>query len=75
MNSADFNSNSAVPSRGEIAERIAIEASRLGRLAKVNEFPLLAYLLDMAVLEAWREAGECPSGPAAPDESHPANDC
>jgi len=27
-------------------------------MAGANEFPLLPYLLDMVVLEAWREAGE-----------------
>ena len=45
----------------EAAEHIALEASRLARLANVNQFSLLAYLIDMVVLEAWREASE--SGP------------
>jgi len=45
-------------SRAEAAETIALEASRLARLANANEFPLLAYLIDMVVLEAWREASE-----------------
>jgi hypothetical protein len=40
------------------AEHIAVQASRLARLASANGFPLLAYLIDMAVLEAWREASE-----------------
>jgi hypothetical protein len=40
------------------AEYIAVEASRLARMARANDFPLLAYLLDIAVLEAWREASE-----------------
>jgi hypothetical protein len=40
------------------AEYIAVSASRLARTASANDFPLLAYLLDMAVLEAWREASE-----------------
>ena len=40
------------------AEYIAVSVSRLARTASANEFPLLAYLLDMAVLEAWREASE-----------------
>ena len=35
-----------------------MEASRLARIANANEFPLLAYLIDMVVLEAWREASE-----------------
>jgi hypothetical protein len=40
------------------AEYIAVEASRLARMANANDFALLAYLIDMAVLEAWREASE-----------------
>jgi hypothetical protein len=40
------------------AEYIAVSASQLARTASANDFPLLAYLLDMAVLEAWREASE-----------------
>ena len=46
------------PSRAAAAEYIAVEASRLARIANANEFPLLAYLIDMVVLEAWREASE-----------------
>ena len=45
-------------SREAAAEYIAIEASRLARIANAREFPLLAYLIDMVVLEAWREANE-----------------
>jgi hypothetical protein len=44
--------------RTAAAEYIAVEASRLARMANANEFSLLAYLIDMAVLEAWREASE-----------------
>lgn len=44
--------------RAAAAEHIAIEASRLARIAGANEFRLLAYLIDMVVLEAWREASE-----------------
>jgi hypothetical protein len=51
-----------------MAEHIAIEAGRLARIAKVNEFSLLAYLIDMAVLEAWREAGESGDEPAVDDQ-------
>jgi hypothetical protein len=51
------------PSRSASAEYIAIEASRLARMATANEFPLLAYLIEMAVLEAWREANEPERGP------------
>lgn len=40
------------------AEHIAFQASNLARLASENGFPMLAYLIDMAVLEAWREACE-----------------
>ena len=44
--------------RAAAAEYIAVEGRRLARMAGANEFPLLPYLLDMVVLEAWREAGE-----------------
>jgi hypothetical protein len=57
------------PTRAAVAEHIAVEASSLARVAKLNDFTLLAYLIDMAVLEAWREAGEGAPGPATPDES------
>ena len=45
-------------SKAEAAEYIALEMSRLARMASANDFPLLPYLIDMAVLEAWREASE-----------------
>lgn len=54
--------------RAEAAEHIALEASRLARIANTNEFPLLSYLIDMVVLEAWREASE----PDAPPPDLPA---
>jgi hypothetical protein len=44
--------------KAEAAEYIALEMSRLARMASANDFPLLPYLIDMAVLEAWREASE-----------------
>lgn len=44
------------------AEHIAVQASHLARLASANHLPLLAYLIDMAVLEAWREASERDDG-------------
>jgi hypothetical protein len=47
--------------RAAAAEYIALEMSRLARMAGAHDFQLLAYLIDMAVLEAWREASE-PSG-------------
>jgi hypothetical protein len=50
-------------SRSAIAEQIALEASRLARSASANGFPLLVYLIDMVVLEAWREATESEPGP------------
>jgi hypothetical protein len=40
--------------------------SRLARMASANNFPLLPYLIDMAVLEAWREASETRSGRGDP---------
>lgn len=52
----------------EAAEAIAVEASRLQRVALKHEYQFLAYLLEMVVLEAWREAsGEAPpAGEAGP---------
>ena len=44
--------------RRAAAEYIALEGSRLARAANSNGFALLAYLIDMAVLKAWREASE-----------------
>ena len=58
MNSALLDEASEFSSRAAAAEHIAVEASRLAKLASRNDFPLLAYLIDMAVLEAWREASE-----------------
>ena len=48
-------------SRTEAAEYIALELGRLMRMASAHGFTLLPYLIDMAVLEAWREATE-PNG-------------
>ena len=48
--------------RAAAAEHIAVEMSRLARMADANQFALLAYLIDMAVLEAWREASEPQQG-------------
>jgi hypothetical protein len=67
MKSTSPLAGSAAQTKAEAAEYIAIEASRLARLANANEFPLLAYLIDMVVLEAWREASESDAG--APDKS------
>jgi hypothetical protein len=54
-------------SKVEAAEYIALELSRLMRMASANGFALLPYLIDMAVLEAWREASE-PKGTQNPAE-------
>jgi len=40
----------------DVAEAIAVEASRLQRLALEHKHHFLAYLLEMVLLEAWREA-------------------
>jgi hypothetical protein len=48
-------------SREAAAEYIALEASRLARIANSRQFPLLSYLIDMVVLEAWREANDAES--------------
>jgi hypothetical protein len=40
----------------QAAEAIAVETSRLQRLALEHDLHFLAYLLEMALLEAWREA-------------------
>ena len=40
------------------AEYLVITASRLSRMAAANGFPLLAHLLDQAVLEAWEVASK-----------------
>ena len=58
MESAATADDKTRQTRAAVAEHIALEASRLARLANANQFSLLAYLVDMVVLEAWREAGE-----------------
>lgn len=58
MSFALLEDASEFPSRSAAAEYIAVQSSRLARMAGSNDFPLLAYLIDMAVLEAWREANE-----------------
>ena len=69
MAAAESPGTPADPTRASVAESIAVEASRLARMAKLNDFQLLAYLIDMAVLEAWREAGEGGSEPGFTAES------
>jgi len=39
------------------AEYIAVLASQLQRIAETNGHQFLAYLIEMAVMEAWRIAG------------------
>jgi hypothetical protein len=51
-------SKSLAQIKADAAEHIAVEASRLARIANTNEFGLLAHLIEMVVLEAWREATE-----------------
>ena len=55
--------------RATTAEQIAVEASRLSRMATANNLPMLAYLIEMAVLEAWREASETVSGNGGGDRA------
>ena len=58
MRSGSVVAERAEQSRAEAAERIAVEASQLARVANMNGFGLLSHLIDMVVLEAWREATE-----------------
>jgi hypothetical protein len=58
MKSESSDSGRGEQSRAEAAERIAVEASQLARVANTNGFELLSHLIDMVVLEAWREATE-----------------
>jgi hypothetical protein len=58
MTAGPANESAQNPTETTVAEYVAVEASRLARMASANEFGLLAYLIDMAVLEAWREASE-----------------
>ncbi len=63
MNSQQISDEFAPGAKAKAAEHIALEASRLARIANANDFGLLAYLIDMVVLEAWREASEAGSEP------------
>ena len=70
-NSAAWTMGSDQKPANDAAEAIAVEASRLQRLALEHRHHFLAYLLEMVVLEAWREAsgekvGNC--GAADPAE-------
>jgi hypothetical protein len=58
MNSETSLMDSERQTRPEAAELIALEASRLARMAHKHQFQHLAHLIDMVVLEAWREASE-----------------
>ena len=57
--------------RSAAAEKIAVEASRLARMATANNLPMIAYLIEMAVIEAWREASEPASGGGRGDGADP----
>ncbi len=52
---ADGNGDSTVCGA---AEYIAVTAGHLRRIAEANQLPFLAYLIDMAVIEAKRIAAE-----------------
>lgn len=59
---ADNRQQNSVPGSSEgaaweSAEYIAVLASQLQRIAETNGHQFLAYLIDMAVMEAWRIAG------------------
>jgi hypothetical protein len=64
MKTEFFDSGAVDESRAKAAERIAVEASQLARVANTNGFGLLSHLIDMVVLEAWREATEPGSPPS-----------
>jgi hypothetical protein len=61
MAAAGAASQEELSARTAAAEQMAIEASRLARAAAAHEFTLLAYLFDMAALEAWRQATDSES--------------
>jgi hypothetical protein len=63
---------SDVLTKAAAAETIAVEASRLMRMASAHDLPMLAYLLDMVVLEAWTHASEPDGGPQPGGEAAPA---
>jgi hypothetical protein len=69
MNANPPAGKSAPHARAAAAEHIALDASRLARIANANNFPLLAYLIDMVVLEAWREASESDADSPTRDET------
>jgi hypothetical protein len=57
----DVLSPSFLDNRRRTAEHIALEASRLQSVALANDHQFLAFLTEMVILEAWREAtGETP---------------
>ncbi len=73
MKSQEINHAPAASAKAKAAEHIALEASRLARIAGANDFALLAYLIDMVVLEAWREASEAGAEAKADEGSVLAN--
>jgi hypothetical protein len=50
--------NAGGDDRSAATELIALDAGRSARMAAAHGMAMLAYILDMAVLEAWREATE-----------------
>ena len=53
----NHDKDNAQDSAKDSAEYIAVLASQLQRVAETNGHEFLAYLIDMAVLEAWRISG------------------
>jgi hypothetical protein len=72
MEPAEAARNRDLQTKQGAAEYIAIEAGRLARMANANGLTLLAYLIDMAVLEAWREATEGNENQSAGGDRLPA---
>jgi len=60
--------------RSAAAEKIAVEAGRLARVATANNLPMIAYLIEMAVIEAWREASEPGTGDRSGDGANPPSE-
>ena len=58
------------PTREEAAERIAVTAAELSRLASAHRMPFLATLCEMATLEAWPAASEVSEPQADVDEAY-----
>ncbi len=57
QNRAPNSTGDSVRESRDSAEYIAVLASQLQRIAETNGHEFLAYLIEMAVMEAWRIAG------------------